>query len=544
MKRRSERVMIQMSLWCVGLLASTLAVALPVTSEIEAVTVYQAGAMVTRSARIDVPRGVSQVTFEGLSSAVNAGNVRLEVAQGNAELGQIRFDRVQTEAAYDAQVRDLTEQIETVEALIGELEDRGKTAELKLKFLDGIAAGYAKESWFEGARGTADVESWRAALNVLEDGAAAARATIREVKVAGREQQKVLSRLQRELRDLRGGSLSASRLNVALNAAAAQEVTVLLHYFVESATWSPVYEARLDSNAGALRLLQKAEVRQTTDEDWQDAVLTLSTSDPSGALAAPVPTSEFLDLVEVQPPMAKRSAPMALATDAIEEIVVSGAARERATEVGAYAVNYRIPGRVNVANDADEAQTFELATFEMAAELVTRIVPRQSLDAFLTAQFTYDADVPLYASSLQVYVDRVFVGESWMPTALPGQEMVLPMGQDRQVEFSLQDQGGEKGEGGFIGRTKTERTDLVFEITNRRRSLTTVEVIDVLPVAINKDIDVALGDDATPATEADFDDKRGVLVWRRNLSGGDTWRIRHEYEVEYPASKVLVRQRR
>ena len=180
----------------------------------------------------------------------------------------------------------------------------------------------------------------------------------------------------------------------------------------------------------------------------------------------------------------------------------------------------------------------------MDTELVTRVVPRQSLDAFLTAQFTYGADVPLYASALQIYVDRVFVGESWMPTALPGQEMVLPMGQDRQVEFSLQDQGGEKGEGGFIGRTKTERTDLIFEVTNRRRSPTTVEVIDILPVAVNKDIDVTLGDDATPATESDFDDKRGVLVWRTTLSGGDTWRIRHEYEVEYPANKVLVRQRR
>ncbi len=544
MKRRSKRLLTGTMLWCLGLSISTVAFALPADSKIESVTVYQAGAMVTRSAQIDVPRGVSLITFEDLSSAVNAGNVRLELARGNAELGQIRFDTVQNEEAFDRQVRELVEQIADVEEMIGELEDRGKTAELKLKFLDGIAAGYAKESWFEGARGAADVESWRAALNVLDDGAAEARATIREVKVAGREQQKVLSRLQRELRDLRGGSLSASRLNVALNSAAAQEVTLLLHYFVENATWSPLYEARLDSDAGKLRLFQKAEVRQTTDEDWQGAALTLSTSDPSSALAAPDPTSEFLDLVDEPPPMAKRRAPMALATDAIEEVVVTGAMRERATEVGAYAVNYNIPGRVDVANDADEAQTFELATFEMDTELVTRVVPRQSLDAFLTAQFTYGADVPLYASALQIYVDRVFVGESWMPTALPGQEMVLPMGQDRQVEFSLQDQGGEKGEGGFIGRTKTERTDLIFEVTNRRRSPTTVEVIDILPVAVNKDIDVTLGDDATPATESDFDDKRGVLVWRTTLSGGDTWRIRHEYEVEYPANKVLVRQRR
>ena len=76
---------------------------------------------------------------------------------------------------------------------------------------------------------------------------------------------------------------------------------IRIRYYQADAYWSPVYEARLDSDTGALQLLKQASVRQQTDEDWTNVALTLSTSEPTGDLAAPRLRSQFLDLREPVP---------------------------------------------------------------------------------------------------------------------------------------------------------------------------------------------------------------------------------------------------
>jgi hypothetical protein len=155
------------------------------------------------------------------------------------------------------------------------------------------------------------------------------------------------------------------------------------------------------------------------------------------------------------------------------------------------------------------------------------------------AKFVYDQALPLQSSKMTVYVDGVYVGETQMPTALRQAEMELPMGRDRRVEVRLESQGGEKGKQGIISKRKSESTDYVFEIINRRSTVSQVEVLDLYPVARNRDIEVTVPRSATPPDERDIDDQPGLVLWRKSLAIGETWRIRHQYEISYPAKSVL-----
>jgi hypothetical protein len=143
---------------------------------------------------------------------------------------------------------------------------------------------------------------------------------------------------------------------------------------------------------------------------------------------------------------------------------------------------------------------------------------------------------------MRIYVDGAYVGIATMPTALPGAEVLLPMGQDRRVQVRVESQGGEGGERGLLGRTNTEVTDYVFEITNRRGTSAYVEVFDRIPVARDRAIDVEMGNDATEADASDIDDRPGLLRWQRSLAPGEDWRIRHQYSVSYPRDRELARQ--
>ena len=540
------RILVRLLIALATFITGAAASAADVTSRVEAVTVFPSGALVTRSTQITVQPGDNDVRLVGLVESLETESLQAEVSDPTVTIGQLKIDRVQSQDAYDAEVARLEAKIDSLRQDIQAVDDSTAAAERQLRFLDGLSVSYARDAGLESGRGAASIESLRAALGLLQSGSEAASATVRENSAQKKALTKEISALQRTLADLRGGSLASTVIDATLNAQRATTVTLRLHYYQDSARWWPVYEARLDTDSGALTLHQQANVEQETDEDWQSVALTLSTSQPTGDLEAPDLASEFLDLRDRVVVTAGRAQPMMqsrgqVAADSalMEELVVVTGTRRVDTN---FAVNYQIPGRSTVANNADEAVNLDIESFRFDAELVTRVVPRSSTDAFLTARFTHDQSVPLYSSDMRIYVDGSYVGVATMPTALPGAEVLLPMGQDRRVQVRVQSQGGEGGERGLIGRTNTEVTDYVFEITNRRATSAYVEVFDRIPVARDRAIDVEMGDDATEADASDIDDRPGLLRWQRSLAPGEDWRIRHQYSVSYPRDRELARQ--
>src|SRR5262249_16954708 len=57
-----------------------------------------------------------------------------------------------------------------------------------------------------------------------------------------------------------------ARIN--LEAGAPENATLRLSYQLPDATWQPLYDAPLDSEAGTMSLAQLGQVRQRTGEDW------------------------------------------------------------------------------------------------------------------------------------------------------------------------------------------------------------------------------------------------------------------------------------
>ena len=70
-------------------------------------------------------------------------------------------------------------------------------------------------------------------------------------------------------------------MRIDLAAAAATKATLRVTYAVRNARWAPLYDARLDTGAKdrkpALELVRRAEITQTTGEDWSNVALSVST---------------------------------------------------------------------------------------------------------------------------------------------------------------------------------------------------------------------------------------------------------------------------
>lgn len=534
---KSRNPAIAVALLTTSLLAAPLAQALE--SRIDAVTVYPRGADVTRVARISLTPGANSVLLEGLPGDIDLDRLTAMVEDETVEVRSIRMDVREQRDAYDAEVRRLQAAITEVNDAIEAIDDEIAIAEFQLKFLEGLVQDYASRERREAVAGQADIASWQQAMDSIGSGASEAMQKIRNARKSRRDQEAELSMLERELENKRDRREDSAVLQIALDSESSLESNLRVTYFQRQASWSSSYAAYLDTTDNRLRLTHEAQVSQTSSEDWNNVELTLSTSNPGGALQAPEQESRFLDLYEP-----RLDARMALpggdrmfeAAQMMEEVVVSSA-RLRS---GRYAVLYRATERTSISNMADQAQGVPLTEYRVGVSLVTRTTPRQNARAFLSARYTHDSETPLLGGPMRVFVDGTFAGIAQLPGLLPGTEAALPMGPDRQVEVSATDQGGGKGSEGFLTSRNTRLSDFLFEVVNRHSRPTTVEVVDYYPVSRDERIEVSVPRSATKPDEENIDERPGVIVWRKMLEPGERWQITHQYEVSFPRDTRLT----
>ncbi|MEM8982329.1 MAG: DUF4139 domain-containing protein [Pseudomonadota bacterium] len=525
----------------VFVLASTALAETRVTSQVTDVVVYRDGALITREASIQLPAGEHLVELIDLPTSADS-DIQIASDASGVRLGQIRTRIEPTSSSYDADYAAAEAAVREQALVLQQIDDDDAAANLQLSFLQSFADGYAKDARVSAERSAGNSTTWRDALALLNDGSAAARGILRENIGKRHAAQVELNRRQQLLNNLRGRARRRAVVYVAVASARPIDTRLTLSYFETEASWSPVYEARLNSQTTELELVQIAEVNQESDEDWNNVTLTLSTSEPTGELEAPFLDTERLQLQAIEPVRrARAAATLGVAADEmVEEIIVTGS-RLADTDVGNYAVNYTIPGTVSIANTADDT-TFDLSTFRFNANLVTTLVPLESTDAFLQARFTYTESVPLYGSRMRIYVDGTFAGWSSLQTALPGADVTIPMGRDRRVDLQVRPQAADTDRRGLINRRRFETTHSLYEITNRRATPTLVEVWDRYPIAEDRDIRVEIDKTATTPTETNVDDEPGIIKFSRQLDAGESWSIRQRYTVSYPQKRRLVRR--
>ena len=86
---------------------------------------------------------------------------------------------------------------------------------------------------------------------------------------------------------------------IAVEAAGPAMADFSISYRISGAGWQPAYEAKLVTGTKPrVELSRRAEVRQSTGEDWSDVALTLSTSRVAGGAAAPDLPTQTVALFE------------------------------------------------------------------------------------------------------------------------------------------------------------------------------------------------------------------------------------------------------
>lgn len=550
---RSVIKILSMLLAITGIQASQTAFAAEIAAEapITSVTVYGGRAEVTRTARFQVTPGDHILIISALTSDLDPDSAQVTASGADTLIGAVEMNEIIEEALTNQQERALAAELLALQDRRNALEDEIATAQLQLKFLEALAEGYPVEARREVAEGQADTETWVRALGVLGTGASEARKSIRESRVAHRNLGLEINAVRRRVSQIRTGNREYYQARIALGAAASGTVQVTLTYQVYDATWTPRYEARLNSKNGVLRLVQMASVTQNTGEDWTDITLTLATGRPAEGVEMPELDPWFIDFRRHEPEFALRTrqqAPQAemmktLADVAgeLEEVIVTGS---RVARVGSsvstteFSARYRIPGRVSVKSIADE-NSFFIGEKTLETALAVRAVPAVETAAYLYGTVKYEDDDPLPAGELAVYRDGAFTGTGYLDILRPGEEAEISFGIDEGVSIAWRYDGEERSSGGIISKRTTVERRYTIEVQNLHRRAFDIEILDRLPVSQHEDIEVRLLDSATPPDERDVGDEPGILAWRGRYEPGEERIIKLHYRVSYPKDQVV-----
>ncbi|MBU2981584.1 DUF4139 domain-containing protein [Lentibacter algarum] len=541
----------------IGLFPTVLiAETFPLESDVTSATLYPQGATLVREVPYSIPAGKHELVLTDLPRGTPLELVRVELSAG--KLGSVtgRTDFVPPrDEAKSAEIEAAEGEVERLESalrvaeqevLLIRVEIDGTNA--RVEFLKKLGAG-------ETTAGKNAAELQALALMIDEQTLAARRAAHEahfragEADRALKDLREDLDKARQTLAALQTGGTDYAMLSVTASADAPVTGVMKVSYLVNSASWQPIYDMRLDKDAGKLSVERGAFIGQYTGEDWGDVKLTLSTVRPSQQVEPREIFAWQRSVTDPQVALPKSRVQVeasSLSKRAVsDESVVAGAPMEEPVFAGAtasydgLAVTYDYPERVNVANRADNLR-ITLGEVTTDANVQAFAAPLYDETGFLMASITNDmGELILPSSQVSLFLDGRFVGQTQLADVIPvGGEADIPFGAIDGLRLKRTVKSRNEGDRGMISRSTELSEEVTIEVENLTGETWPVQVFDRVPFSEQEELEISYIANPRPSVE-DYDDKRGVLQWSFDLKPGATQSISLKHELEWPEGKVL-----
>ena len=318
-----------------------------------------------------------------------------------------------------------------------------------------------------------------------------------------------------------------------------------LTYLVRGATWHPAYDVRVAPDLTGVTVGLVAELAQSTDEDWEDAEILLSTSRPSVGLDPPdLPVRTVT--VPVPVPSAPGAAAPVLQENELESLGAFddkafknnvgtggggaggkfGGRRMRAPEVQVQdyglTTQFLLPGRKTVKADG-QSHRFTITDVPLDVRPERYVVPSRSDKAYLRAEVRLGGDTPLLPGTARVFLGPDFLGQASFPVLRPGDKTMLHLGIDPNLTVEFETVEDERDDPGFLSSTVrvTKAFRARLKLSASARGPVEILIEEVLPVSKDDRVEITAVK-VQPAALAGEDDlldrkEKGIIRWRITL---------------------------
>lgn len=245
-----------------------------IDTKIEKATVFLNGAQINRSGKTTVSPGNSEIIFKGISPYINKQSIQVK-AEGNFTVLSVVH-----------KLNYLQEQ--TKQADVQKVEEQKEMVQDRINMETNMMSIYQNEENLLAKNQAIVAQNTGLKTTDLKEAADFHRQRLTELKLKETEVSKTLKKLYAEIAKLnkqqdelnKQASTATSEVVVTVQSAATANADFTLSYFVDKAGWYPTYDIRVKDITQPITMAYKANVYQSSGEDWKEVKLTLSTADP------------------------------------------------------------------------------------------------------------------------------------------------------------------------------------------------------------------------------------------------------------------------
>jgi uncharacterized protein (TIGR02231 family) len=526
-----------------------------VETQITAVTVYPNQALVTRRGAVELTIEEKKLVINDLPVTIVADSFRVSGSGRIAvRLFGVSLERIYTSEPVAARIAQVTQHIEELESEMSYLRSQLDGLALQSRFIEGLREKTEEPFAQSISRRNLSLSETMDFVNFLGSQYTEYGIATRDCNNRKNEIEKELTALRQQLQQIQTPHPKESfNLVIPIETAQSGEFELEVSYVVKDASWTPLYDLRVNTNSNIIHLEYFAEVTQNTGEDWDDVALTLSTAKPGLGTLPPKPEPWYIGIREyssrrtraqnqlalgVPLPMAARAERRSADEDDYDEQEeITPASPIEAQTVTAQVskeggvVSFKLSSGGNIPSDCNPHKT-TIFTDEFPCQFEYVAMPRLVSFAYLQAKVKNPANgATLLPGKANIFRNDTFVGTTQLENIAPGQEFTVNLGIDEglKIERELVERQVDKKLIGSDIRINYAYRLIVTNLLDREAKLKLTEQI---PKSRHEQIKVKLIR-SNPQIQVG---EMGILEWVLGLAQQGKQEIFYQFAVEHPAN--------
>ncbi|MDR9442569.1 MAG: mucoidy inhibitor MuiA family protein [Schleiferiaceae bacterium] len=500
---------------CLCLSFSQGADTLRMPSPIDSVLLYSSQAEVTRHVSGSVPQGTHWVKIPKISAYAQARSARVALS-GAIRLHDIRLQQeTQLSPQNHPRLQKALEKRDKHQAKLRALQAREEGLEAQKDLL----RANQQQDYSSLAQLEERAAFFTRKIKALQEKLLALQEEVQEAQEALQNQQRRVEKLRRALKR------SNHYWLLKIESPRSANISLALRYLVGNVSWRSTYRATRLPGQDSLLLEHRAIIKQGSGVAWQAVKIAL-------ALGEPLQRSQLPELppyfIEKPRPVRSRTQTDGgkVKTSYMAVAYTSPLMAPALVERGTFR-RFQLRQPLSLGPDNPQVER-PLRRYTLPASYRYESHPAQHPAAFLQAQLTGFAGLPLPAGPLKRYHDDTFVGEQHWDPRLSKDTLSLSLGRDADVQVNRRRIERYK-EYKVLGQKK--ELTLRQEITLRNDKSHPIELLvrEPLPVSRTEKVSVKRLDQG-----GRWDKEKGHLIYQIELAPGEKKTLRPGYRVTAP----------
>lgn len=532
-----------------------------VQSKIDKVTIYPNGALVEKSATVNLRQGDNKLIFSGNANSIQVDGVHFSSSPDwfisamelshNTLTNKVAAEKSLPAAAF-AQYQTLVNKQDDLLLKVKNNNSLISTLNKQLSALNNLKAVKTPEKFDT-------IDNLKAQFEYQRSEAQRINAAISKAQSENDDFYYQLSQINSEMeallqRHTGGKALNKIENNIEVSIYANRPLNnahISYSYFVSNVSCSYSYDAMLDEDLHRAIFMLKATVCQNTGEHWRNCPIVFSTHQAGYAGFDQALYPYYLDFVE---PITYRANGFAKSkammrntmttmemVDAEEEVVVAEEALDFSMEPSAgqeftLSREYTLNTKQTIPFDPSmKGQTMLLTSDTTNIAFARFSTPKIEEKVYYTALLPEWESLGLLDASCAVYLNNKFVSRSDIATSGVGDTLRFSIGEDRNVNVTRKVVKSSPDKSGLLSKEIEETVTVKLTLKNTKNEKVEVTLKDQVPLSGNAEIKV--GNVVTGSAE--YNSQTGLLRWLVTMEPRQEKTLTFSYTVKYPKGKNL-----